>query len=628
MLKRVTLDRHDKGRIVIIGDIHGCLEQFNNLLNKIKFHQDYDKLVLVGDLVNKGPDSIGVVRRAINLDAHCVMGNHDAALLTAIQRLRDKEIDAKSPEFIDDPLVQLAAKFPDNCYKYLRNLPHVIEIVQYGVTVVHAGFNPTKTLEEQNVWDMMHMRRVTNDGRALDSGSHGQLWAKRWRGFPGGNNTSGSSPPSLSSSVFSSPTGANSSNKDQPSHVVFGHDARSGLQHEKHATGLDSGCCYGGELAAMVLPSRSIVTVPGYKGQVQRRPKNQDKGKISGATNPNEQKNSPVSRGGNDDNVSPMIAPIQSQPFLTPMEGISNQGMSAKFPSDVMDFFKPKEHEKGAATRGSHTVPTLPKQHDNQGVSPVLTKLLNNFPDKQQRGGGAAKSLSTSSSPADGEKNGTTKNGHKTVTKKKQRKPLDPSAMLYQHLFRMAVMLAPRSETAAAALALLNGNQDGSSDNTSPLSDSEFREMVVCDKKVLPTGLCADLVDALITGLPHNLHISPETSSIADKNEENALRLSDEALSWVQDIALERPETLEHLSKSSNSNSEKASQKNSPSVSNGKKTGAKSPSASSVSGGSDADGSDRRRRLIDTLQTCAQSNVVKSNKSTARAIKATILALR
>jgi Icc-related predicted phosphoesterase len=61
--------------MVFVGDIHGCIDEFDSLLEKVRFDRQQDSLVLVGDLVNKGYDSIAVVKRAMELGAHCVLGN-------------------------------------------------------------------------------------------------------------------------------------------------------------------------------------------------------------------------------------------------------------------------------------------------------------------------------------------------------------------------------------------------------------------------------------------------------------------------------------------------------------------------------------------------------------------------
>lgn len=64
-------------RVFVIGDVHGCLNELNALINKIQYNPQTDYIILAGDLVAKGPDSLGVIRRAKQLGARCVRGNHD-----------------------------------------------------------------------------------------------------------------------------------------------------------------------------------------------------------------------------------------------------------------------------------------------------------------------------------------------------------------------------------------------------------------------------------------------------------------------------------------------------------------------------------------------------------------------
>src|SRR5262245_24557751 len=67
-------------RRICVGDLQGCLEPLERLLAAVGFGSD-DVLYPVGDLVNRGPDSLGVLRRLRDMQARCVLGNHDLALL-------------------------------------------------------------------------------------------------------------------------------------------------------------------------------------------------------------------------------------------------------------------------------------------------------------------------------------------------------------------------------------------------------------------------------------------------------------------------------------------------------------------------------------------------------------------
>lgn len=66
-----------KQRVFVVGDIHGCLDEFNQLVEKIQYNPSTDQLILAGDLIAKGPSNTGVIRRAKELGALCVRGNHD-----------------------------------------------------------------------------------------------------------------------------------------------------------------------------------------------------------------------------------------------------------------------------------------------------------------------------------------------------------------------------------------------------------------------------------------------------------------------------------------------------------------------------------------------------------------------
>ena len=70
-------------RFVFVGDVHGQRQSLDELLEKINFETGHDHLVLVGDLINKGPDSAGVVQLAMDLGASAVRGNHEDRVLAA-----------------------------------------------------------------------------------------------------------------------------------------------------------------------------------------------------------------------------------------------------------------------------------------------------------------------------------------------------------------------------------------------------------------------------------------------------------------------------------------------------------------------------------------------------------------
>ena len=121
-----------------IGDIQGCCDEFEALLEKLRFDPDRDRLWLTGDLVNRGPRSLDVLRlvKSFGSAAITVLGNHDlhllAAALTPGERLK--------PQDTLSPVLEAADR--DELLSWLRSLPMLHHDATLGYTMIHAGLPP------------------------------------------------------------------------------------------------------------------------------------------------------------------------------------------------------------------------------------------------------------------------------------------------------------------------------------------------------------------------------------------------------------------------------------------------------------------------------------------------------
>lgn len=149
-----------------IGDIHGCLDQLQNLLERCK--QDAGaqelKLIFLGDYVDRGPDSRGVLDFLIDLQTYsrdqiiCLMGNHEAMLLDAIND-EDREalcLQNGSIETLRSFRTSKAANIPDKYQAWLRSLPKFYDDGKRFFA--HAGVHPDRPLDRQNEHDLLWIR--------------------------------------------------------------------------------------------------------------------------------------------------------------------------------------------------------------------------------------------------------------------------------------------------------------------------------------------------------------------------------------------------------------------------------------------------------------------------------------
>jgi hypothetical protein len=198
-------------RTIIIGDVHGCSVELEALLERVNF--DFgDTLVFVGDVVAKGPDSLGALDIVRRTGAILVRGNHEARLLAWKKNPNDFVLGKAHREVVE--------KLREQDWTILEASVLHFDLPANEARVVHAGVVPGVPIEKQTPENLVTIRSVDSKGEASDKAVGNPLWGEVYKG---------------------------------PPHIVFGHNAVTGLQLHPWATGLDTGCVYGGRLAAIVL---------------------------------------------------------------------------------------------------------------------------------------------------------------------------------------------------------------------------------------------------------------------------------------------------------------------------------------------------------------------------------------
>lgn len=179
-----------KPRSIVIGDVHGCLRELDELLAFVQ-HTSADRLILAGDLIDRGPDSVGVVRRAMDLHAEAVKGNHEEFHLRfrkhqAAHALTGKK-NPMAARMDGDDFRKTQHEMPSMAWDWLESLPNYLHI-DTRWSVVHAGCMPDVAVEEQHsnhLWRLRHVERATgkmanlNDAKNARTHAH---WTEGWHG--------------------------------------------------------------------------------------------------------------------------------------------------------------------------------------------------------------------------------------------------------------------------------------------------------------------------------------------------------------------------------------------------------------------------------------------------------------
>ncbi|OQE21503.1 hypothetical protein PENFLA_c014G04659 [Penicillium flavigenum] len=243
--------KSSRKRLIIVGDVHGCKEELVQLLEKAAFNQEGgDHLIFVGDMINKGPDSTGVVDLARQHSASSVRGNHEDRILLLRQEMVKTNTLAnpdaeKGSGFSSKELGEraLARSLSDEQAQWLENCPVILNVGQVPgmgqVVVVHAGLIPGIELEKQDPSSVMTMRTIDLDTHVPSPKKNGMNWAKMFDKHQ--------------SKLYSSLETSAEDPLANTITVVYGHDASTSLAIRTFTKGLDSGCVKGGKLTALVI---------------------------------------------------------------------------------------------------------------------------------------------------------------------------------------------------------------------------------------------------------------------------------------------------------------------------------------------------------------------------------------
>jgi serine/threonine protein phosphatase 1 len=206
----------------VVGDIHGCFDMLKRLLDEIPWRQGRDRLVFVGDCIDRGPHSKAVVDSILSLiqrdpQVSCLLGNHEAMLLDYLAGI-DPEVYLanKGGTTLRDYQAERPKRWgplvPPDHMAFYRSLRPFLELERYYV--VHAGFRPGIEIERQALEDMVWIRE-----------------------------------PFISSEY------------DFGKKVIFGHTPFSRPLTMENKIGIDTGAVYGNRLTCIELPGEKFYSV-------------------------------------------------------------------------------------------------------------------------------------------------------------------------------------------------------------------------------------------------------------------------------------------------------------------------------------------------------------------------------
>ena len=266
-----------------IGDIQGCYSELHNLLNEINFDEKNDRLWFVGDLVNRGRQSLKTLRfvKSLGVSAEVVLGNHDLHLLATSKKIR--------PLSKKDTIEEiLTADDAEELINWIKTRPLFFSDADLGFTMVHAGIPPQWTLKDaKNLaveCELILQSKKIDDFLNQIYGDKPNIWSESLEGYARQRfiincftrirfcKSNGVldldakvAPGKQERSLI--PWYALPNRRTLGDKIIFGHWSTVHLGNEKNfkqynVYPIDTGCLWGGRLTAMRLEDEKTFSVP------------------------------------------------------------------------------------------------------------------------------------------------------------------------------------------------------------------------------------------------------------------------------------------------------------------------------------------------------------------------------
>ena len=221
-------------RVIIYGDIHGCLDEFMQLRDNIKPTKE-DIEISVGDFLNKGPYSLKTLRYLNEHGIRSIMGNNEAKIIKLYHKYQKKGASYLQELRKSDKKTLLELEADD--ITYLESLPYYLKI--NNLTIVHGGIDRgvtlSETMDEVAKKLLTQLRFYNKDLEPIpydDFENRDKFWSEVYDGREG--------------------------------FVIFGHHPFQAVKIDKHAIGIDTGCVYGRALSAISFDYADTINTEDY----------------------------------------------------------------------------------------------------------------------------------------------------------------------------------------------------------------------------------------------------------------------------------------------------------------------------------------------------------------------------